>query len=158
MGSTDRAIAEFDPQTDRRLAWAAVLLTAAFAAGIGPWDRHVVTGALYFLLPQATIVGIALLVCRRGAAAFGSALALALYMGLYAIWVHLQTHPDGLIWLGYFFSLPGAALGSLIAAVIARDHRTRSACFIAALTTSGTAIGIALNQSALCATLIHCRL
>lgn len=107
------------------------------------------------LVPLTLVGGIAWLVSRSWAHALGAAAAVPLYFALYLAWVHSQP-ADGLIWLGYVFSLPGAALGALIGAAIARDYRSRGRRVLIGIGVLATALGIALNQATLCMTLMHC--
>lgn len=101
------------------------------------------------------VAGIAWLVSRSTATAVGAGAAVLLYFVLYTVWVHSQP-PDGLIWLGYVFSLPGALLGGLIGAVIARDYRTRPVRVALCIGLLAIAFGIAANQAVLCSTLVYC--
>lgn len=110
---------------------------------------------LVVLVPMTLAGGIAWLVSRSRVHALGAAAAVLLYFVLYLAWVHSQP-PDGLIWLGYVVSLPGAALGALVGAVIARGYRSRGRRVLVGIGVLVTAAGIAINQAALCMTLMHC--
>lgn len=117
----------------------------------------IITLFLYLMLPTLVLGGIGWLVSRSPANALGAALALPLYFAAYTAWVASQS-ADGLIWLGYVFSLPGAALGALVGGAIGRDYRMRSRRIQVGIGLGVTVLGIAINQASLCATLMHCAL
>lgn len=142
---------------ERRLTWAAFAFPLAMAVALSPWNDYFLGNALYYAVPSLVIVGLGWRLSRSGALALGCALALALYLGLYKAWV-LWLPPDGLVWLGYFFSLPGAALGAVVAALLARRQGARGVFRLIALGAIATSVGAAVNQVALCSTLMHCPL
>lgn len=107
------------------------------------------------LAPLLVVAGTAWLVSRSPANALGAGAAVLLYFALYTAWVYSQP-PDGLIWLGYVFSLPGAVLGGLLGGAIARDHRKRPARVALGIGLLATSLGLAANQALLCSTLMHC--
>lgn len=139
----------------RHYAWLALGLPLLAAALVSPWTDYFLVNALYYAVPSLVIVGLAWALSRSGALALGCALALALYLGLYKAWV-LSLPPDGLVWLGYFFSLPGAGLGAVAAALLARRSAPGGPLRTIALGALGTAIGAAINQATLCSTLMYC--
>nr|WP_286947410.1 hypothetical protein [Pseudomonas sp. UBA6718] len=61
---------------------------------------------------------------------------------------------EGLLVLGHLFSLPGAAAGVLVSAVISRKLRTPSAAFLLGL--GGLLLGFGVNQLVICNTLMWC--
>ena len=70
---------------------------------------------LAFWGPHLLILVLALALCLRGAYIAGILFALALYLSLYGIWVFFYASPsDSLIWLGYWFSMPGAVIGEIL--------------------------------------------
>ncbi len=146
--------AELPVHDERRLTWAAFAFPVAVAVLLSPWDDDFLGNALYLGLPSLAIVAIVRPFSRSGAVAFGCAVALALHLSLFTAWVRSQP-PDGLIWLGYFFCLPGAALGALIAALLARVTPAGQAKMLA-LGAIATGLGAGLSMIGLCSTLIYC--
>mgnify|MGYP003585510996 FL=1 len=142
------------PSSGRHLTWGAFVLPLLTAALLSPWNAYFLGNALYLGLPSLVIVAIARALSRSGAVAFGCAIALALYGCLFKAWVLAQP-PDGLVWLGYFFSLPGAALGALVAALLARVTPAAPSKMLA-LGAIATGLGATLNMTGLCATLVYC--
>ncbi|TIH10959.1 hypothetical protein [Pseudomonas leptonychotis] len=83
------------------------------------------------------------------------AACLSFSMYIYANWTPAPT--NDLLGLGHLCSLPGAAIGLLIGAVISRRAKQKSstAAFVAGI--SGFGLGFAANQAVLCSTVMSCR-
>ncbi len=110
----------------------------------------------FFWLSQLAVLALALPFRPRPAVIGGGALALAVYLGAFAAW--LALHPDraGLIWLGYLFSLPGAAVGAIVATLLLRD-RVKYSAVVASCIASGLAlVGVLINQTFVCMTAMYC--
>jgi hypothetical protein len=132
----------------------AAVITIAIAFAV-PSGASFLTTALWFVLPQLALCGLAGWLARTGATALGVAIALAVYLALFIAWVRSHS-PDGLIWLSYWSSLPGAALGALAGGLAVRWWRSARAGVAFGVGFATTAIGIATNQATLCATVVHC--
>lgn len=112
---------------------------------------------LAFWGPHLLILVLALALCLRGAYIAGILFALALYLSLYGIWVFFYASPnDSLIWLGYWFSMPGAVIGEILLAIFVNKKRTYSAWVAWLIALTVISICIAMNQFILCKTLLHC--
>lgn len=121
-------------------------------------DDYFLGNFLYLWIPQAIVLGVVLMFGSRPAVVSGAALVLALYLALYGTWVFLRQNPDGLIWLGYWFSLPGAGIGAVIGALYVRQRRFERAAVAGAVAAASTLVGLSLNQALLCSTLMSCRI
>ena len=132
----------------------AAVITIAIAFAV-PSGASFLTTALWFVLPQLALCGLAGWLTRTGATALGVAIALAVYLALFIAWVRSHS-PDGLIWLSYWSSLPGAALGALAGGLAVRWWRSARDGVAFGVGFATTAIGIATNQATLCATVVHC--
>ena len=132
----------------------AAVMTIAIAFAV-PSGASFLTTALWFVVPQLAMCCIAGWIARTGAVALGVAIALAVYLALFISWVRSHS-PDGLIWLSYWSSLPGAALGVLVGGLAVRWMRCARAWTAPGVGFATTALGIATNQATLCATVVHC--
>jgi hypothetical protein len=126
------------------------------ASLIAPMDLSFLPNLLYFTLPPLAVAGLAGVVCWRGAALLGSACVLSAYLCLYGVWTSMSNPADGLAWLGYLLSMPGAGLGGLIGALIARDYRDRGPCHVALICAGGCLAGLLINQTGLCMSVMYC--
>lgn len=112
---------------------------------------------LAFWGPHLLILVLALALCLRGAYIAGILFALTLYLSLYGIWVFFYASPsDSLIWLGYWFSMPGAVIGEILLAIFVNKKRTYNAWVAWLIALTVISICIAMNQFILCKTLLHC--
>jgi len=107
--------------------------------------------------PQAAML-ILLIICRsRPAAIIGSALVLSLYEVGFSVYADATNDVNGLVWLGYFFSFPGAAIGGVIA-----NDRLKAESFpstgirVVFKMAVATLIGLTLNQAVICSTVMYC--
>lgn len=83
-----------------------------------------------------------------------AAACLSFSVYIYANWTPAPTHD--LLGLGHLCSLPGAAIGLLIGAVISRlTQQSSTAAFVTGI--SGFGLGFAVNQAVLCSTVMSCR-
>lgn len=83
-----------------------------------------------------------------------AAACLSFSLYIYANWTPAPTHD--LLGLGHLCSLPGAAIGLLIGAVISRrTQQSSTAAFVTGI--SGFGLGFAVNQAVLCSTVMSCR-
>lgn len=112
---------------------------------IGPW---------YYLAVSAGAIGLAAML--RGRPPFLSGVSCAATITLLA-YMAINWHaarPEGLLGLGHLASLPGAGMGIVVGAILARWHRGGVAIFLCGLL--GLLGGFLLNQLAVCNTLIWC--
>lgn len=115
--------------------------------------------AFWGLLVAELAVGtlaMALIYRSSGAAISGIAFSLCLYLGLFATWLLTRTHIGPFLWLAYFFSLPGGAIGALLAGFTLRKQATFGTLAAALLASAYVGAGIAINQIVVCSTLIYC--
>ncbi|MGE7958035.1 hypothetical protein ACQKQA_15875 [Pseudomonas sp. NPDC089530] len=96
------------------------------------WDYF----AAYWL-PQAAVLGVALLFRASWNALGGIAMAMAVYLYLLDVW-----GTDPLIWLVYLFSFPGVLIGVLVTLVFPSRKP-----FEAVIAFAWVALGIVLNLS-----------
>ena len=83
---------------------------------------------------------------------------MAVYLAAYGAWLFSQQG-GSLAWLGYLFSLPGAAFGALMAAALCESTAPSGHTLEVAGTFAGAVlVGILLNQGVICATILHCSL
>ena len=128
------------------------------AALLSPFDDYFLGNLLYYWMPQAVVLGIVLMVSSRPAVLSGVALTLALYLAVYGAWIFFFPTSDGLVWLGYWFSLPGASIGAVIGAIYVRKRHYERAVVAGAVAALSTLVGLSLNQALLCSTLMSCRI
>ena len=91
------------------------------AAAIAPMDYGVRMFAFNFAhywLPQAVIIGLLFGLRLPGEQIGGFAIALALYLLGYYLWV-ISKNAGGLIWIGYTVSILGAAVSAIVMRLLA---------------------------------------
>ena len=113
----------------------------------------------FLWLPQAGILLCMWLLGAHLTAISGTALVLSLYLTVFEAHMFHNPGPDSaLAWLGYLFSLPGAGIGALVGTAIIKSrkiHKTTVASMVAVIS---TLIGLAINQTAICNTVLYCGL
>ena len=138
------------------LTSAVVFLGVLVAAVLAPKNEYFFGNFIFYWLPQLIIISLLLILKYRLAVVSGCAFIMALYLVLYGAWVSSQPK-DGLIWLGYVFSIPGAALGALAAGYFLKVRIRETTVFIAiAVTSLASAVGVIVNQAAVCSTVMYC--
>ncbi|NMX94292.1 MULTISPECIES: hypothetical protein [unclassified Pseudomonas] len=106
----------------------------------------------YMWLPQAAVLALAL-VCKASRESLGGiAIALALYLSVFAFWFS-GKNADSMAWLGYFFSFPGALIGAGFA-IVCEKLKTPIAPILQAL--GWVVLGVAVNQTVICSTIFYC--
>jgi len=110
----------------------------------------------FFWLSQLAVLALALPFRPRPAVVAGAALALAAYLGTFAAWLALHPKSAGLIWLGYLASLPGAAVGAIVAAILLRDRLQYSAVVASCIASGLALVGVLINQTFVCMTAMSC--
>ena len=141
---------------ERWTAIACALLGIAVAALLSPKNSYFLGNFAYFSVPQLGVIGAAMLVRPRAACLAGIALAGAIYLAAFGIWQATHVRPEAMTWLGYFFSLPGALLGALAAAVIGGRRLDFSGLKSLTLSALVVLAAVSVNQVAVCGTVIHC--
>jgi uncharacterized membrane protein YfcA len=111
----------------------------------------------YYWLPQAIILGLLMLSPYRFAVISGTAIVLALYLVCFWIWVFSHRWDDGsLAWLGYLFSLPGAGIGAFVGELFIRRYKFNKTITISVISALCTFIGLVINQTIICSTVMYC--
>ena len=103
------------------LSLCAVAFGVFVAIAFAPKNNYFVLNFAWTWLPHLGIFGLLKIFKFRPAIFAGSAIVLALYLLFFGAWVFLKD-PDSLIWLGYLFSLPGAAIGAMIAGLYSKRN------------------------------------
>lgn len=145
-------------ESERRV-WAAGLgLGLATAFVLAPKDDLIafVGNVGWWWLPQLAILALLLVLRVRKSVVGGFATALAAYLLSYYVWLNWVGGPNAMAWLGYWFSLPGAAIAALLLRVFANLTNRVSVVASTAIGFSIAAVGIAANQAVVCATVMHC--
>ena len=127
----------------------------AIAAVLAPKDGTFAMNFAHFWLPHAILIAL-LFVLRVPIAEIGGfAIALALYLLGYYIWV-VSKGAGGMAWLGYASSTPGAALAAVILRLLYLRHRATNVALSAGAGFLAAAIGITAGQTVVCSTVMYC--
>lgn len=146
----------FSANVEKRIALGCVLLGLIVSVVFSPKDEFFLPNLAYFWGSQLGVL-IFVLMCRPNAAIVsGVALVLASYLALYGTWVLNRAHADGLIWLGFFMSLPGAAAGGLLAANFLREKPRLIPLKAGSIAAAIVGAGLLINQIVVCSTVMHC--
>ncbi|WP_158159289.1 hypothetical protein [Pseudomonas sp. RIT-To-2] len=141
----------------RPLALLALISGAVVATWLAAHGHaQITTNFLVYWLPHAVILGLLWLSRASKVLMAGVATALALYLALYGAWVLSMAEPGGLIWLGYLCSFPGAFLAAAVARYIEWTARPCDRPWLTGFVC--VALGLTLNQGAVCSTVMACRL
>ncbi|UWX04228.1 hypothetical protein H1235_02575 [Pseudoxanthomonas sp. NC8] len=114
----------------------------------------VYVGLWYYLAVPAVALGLTALLRARPLFLSGASLAVAITLLAYMCINWRAARPDGLVALGHLFSLPGAAVGLLLAAVPVRRARHPLAALLLGL--GGLLGGFLANQLVVCNTVMWC--
>ncbi|UUY08193.1 hypothetical protein LRS11_20725 [Pseudomonas sp. J452] len=132
------------------------ILVACF---LSPKDRYFLGNMAIFWLPQAAILLCMWLLGSRPSVISGVALILSLYLAAFGVFTFYNSGPDAsMAWLGYLFSLPGAGIGALIGIAIIKLRKIHAAAVAGVVSAICTFVGLAINQAALCNTVLYCGL
>ncbi len=129
---------------EKQVAWGAVLAGFAIAAFI--WRGRDMMNLVVTWVPQAIVIVAMLFLGARPAALTGAAVVLAGYLGFFHYWIYTYYQGDGLAWLLFVFTMPGAFVGGILATRWLRDRdgwSEKSAAIAAAVFVIA---GIAVNQ------------
>ncbi|MBC8650699.1 hypothetical protein GYM54_07970 [Pseudomonas sp. MTM4] len=111
-------------------------------------------GTWYYLVVPVTAIAIGLIARATPLFLLGTSVAISVTLLAYVAINLSLARPEGLLTLGHLFSLPGAAIGTLIGALLSRRlSRLFSAM---ALGFAGALVGFFLNQLVVCNTLMWC--
>ena len=113
-------------------------------------------GLWYYFLVPVVIVGIGAALRAKPMFIFGTSLAIAITLISYMSINWCASRPDGLLGLGHLFSLPGAVVGVIIAAILLK-RRTTTSLFVAFLFgLIGLLSGFFVNHLIICNTVLYC--
>lgn len=146
-----------ESEISRQLVKLALISGALVSAYLAPRDWAIfLPNFVIFWTPHVLLLGMLWAMRSSWTLIAGSATAAAIYLALFGTWVFSARHPEGLAWLGYFFSFPGALLGAITAHYLERHKLVSSVSkpFVVGLVC--VAIGITLNQLAVCSTVMFC--
>jgi hypothetical protein len=113
-------------------------------------------GLWYYLLLLGGIWVVAFVTHVKEYFRTGATLALCASLLIYIVANATKTRPDGLLGLGHLFSIPGAYIGLLLAAVLAKRIDSISSLRWLTLGLIGFGVGFGINQAIVCKTLIYC--
>jgi hypothetical protein len=97
-------------KSERAFAVACVLLGPAVSALLAPKNPYFIANFCFFALPQFCVIALVSVVAPRAAFVTGAALALIVHLLIFWVSLSMLIRPDGLAWLLYLFTLPGALL------------------------------------------------
>jgi hypothetical protein len=140
---------------EKTAALICVFIGVLVAAVIAPDDSSFFANFMFFWLPQAGIFVLLVIVYPRFAVISGAALILAFYLAAFDSWNSLNG-PESMAWLGYLFSLPGAAIGAVAGAVNIKNKTAYRAPHISTAIAAYTLTGLLINQTLVCSTMMHC--
>ena len=140
---------------EKQAALFCVFISILVAATIAPSGSYFFGNFIYFWLPQAGVFLIPALIYSRPAVISGTALVLALYLAAFNSW-NVSNGPESLAWLGYLFSLPGAAIGAGAGALHLKSKTNNKPIYVGAAIAVSTFIGLAINQTFVCSTVMYC--
>jgi hypothetical protein len=111
-----------------------------------PCDGYFLGNVSFYWGAQACILVLVWLLRPRAAVVAGIALVLAMYPVVFGLWV--RSDREGLVWLAYLFSFPGAAIGAVGAALSLRRRPLcgpiRAGSKAAGMAVAGILINIAI--------------
>jgi hypothetical protein len=133
-----------------------VSIGVAVATYLSPKDNYFIGNFSFYWLPQAIVIGILFFARYKLPVICGVALIFSAYLACFHLWVFSQPHPESMAWLGYIFSFPGAAIGALASASIAKRFEIKNSVMLCVTALLITFVGLALNQALVCATVMYC--
>ena len=134
-----------------------VLVGLCVAVAISPKNTFFLQNVAFYWGSQLCVIVCMLPFKPRPAIVAGSAISLAIYLALFNAWLTSQQHPESLAWLGYIFSLPGAVVAGIAVVLWHRRLQSMNAVKTSLTAAVVTATGIAINQTIICSTLLHCK-
>ena len=134
---------------------AAFGIGAAILAATAVMGDPIYAGVWYYVLAWAVLIGAVQIARVPPLFSAGASSALGVSVLLYWAWQASLPQPEGLLGLGHLFSLPGLAVGAVIATIVIRRRQLRpAAAFGIGFLTCCVGFGIA--QIAVCRTMMYC--
>lgn len=133
-----------------------ILIGVAAAVMIAPKNSYFFSNFTFYWLPQAVLLATLLITRCRLPVICGVALILSGHLVCFNFWISSKPHPDSMTWLGYLFSLPGAAIGAFSSALAVKHFKIDSSLILGGIAFSFTLVGLILNQVFICTTLMYC--
>jgi hypothetical protein len=137
------------------IAILAIAPSFGVSAALAPKDEYFLPNAAFFLITQLGPLALLLPFKPRPPVVAGVSIVLALYLWAFGAWVFSHPDGEGLVWLGYPFSLPGAAIG-VVSSMLWLGGRMYGALAATGIAVSWVLAGIAINQTVVCATIMYC--
>jgi predicted membrane protein len=130
--------------SEKKIVAVCLTLGCFVSALLAPKDAYFLPNFLIFWGSQIVVLLVSLVVRPRAAVVAGTAFSLAVYLGLFGLWVN-----EAMAWLGYLFSLPGALFGALLAGGMERNRWSfdLDPLKVSLLAAAWVAAGIAINQA-----------
>jgi hypothetical protein len=141
---------------ERQAAFACVTVGIAVSVALAPKDSWLLSNAAFYWGSQLAVLALLLPIRPRPAVVAGVALALAMYLAAFGAWVFTRARPESMAWLGYAFSLPGAAIAGVGVAVWFRSRVALGPLAIGCIAASAVLVGVGINQAIVCSTVIYC--
>lgn len=138
-------------KTDATIALSVALMPAVAQLLFGD---PLYVGILYYLVVPTAAIAIGVMARAKPLFLLGTSLAVSVTLLVYAAINLSLARPEGLLALGHLFSLPGAAIGTLIGAFLSR--RLSNQVSAMALGFAGALVGFVINQLFVCNTLMRC--
>lgn len=138
------------------IALFSILFGVIVAIGLSPKNEYFFGNFLSYWVPQAIIIALLMVLRFRPAVISGCAIVLFVYLTCYWAWMHSLPARESLAWLGYYFSLPGAIIGSIIAGIDSKYHLYNQIFKTILISAFLTFIGLFLNQIIVCGTIMCC--
>ena len=138
-------------KTDAAIALSVALMPAVAQLIFGD---PLYVGTWYYLVVPITAVAIGVTASAKPLFLLGTSLAVSVTLLVYAAINLSLDRPDGLLALGHLFSLPGAAIGTLIGAFLSRSLSNQISAM--ALGFAGALVGFFINQLFVCNWLVSC--
>jgi|WetSurMetagenome_2_1015567.scaffolds.fasta_scaffold501337_1 hypothetical protein len=125
---------------------------------LSPKNEYFFGNFVSYWAPQVIIIALLMVLRFRPAIISGCAIVLSVYLVCYWAWMQSLPAREGLEWLGYYFSLPGAIIGSIIAGIDSKYHLNNQIFKTILISAFLTFIGLFLNQIIVCGTVMYCYL
>lgn len=144
--------------TENQVTVLCIISGIAIAFLLAPKDSYLLmfSNVGFFWLPQAIVLYIFIPSSSRSAVISGTAIVLSLYLAVFGTWIFSRQHPDSMAWLGYIFSLPGAGVGTLIGTFFIKQRNFNNAIVIGVVSALFTLVGLLVNQTIICGTVLYC--
>ena len=113
-------------------------------------------GLWYYFVVPAVLLGLSAALRAKPLFLLGASLAISITLIVYMTVNWRAARPEGLLGLGHIFSLPGAAVGALIAVVLLRRHTSAGSALALVFGFAGVAVGFLINQLLVCNTVMWC--